>query len=100
MQDLAFFQFGVERVASLINATLSLAVNVDLRQYIFMAITATWVFVCLVDQRLDRAFAVSDDMGRNTLEKVRDCLLHGEPEIVWQPEFDRAKEVLERSLLR
>jgi quinolinate synthase len=39
-------------------------------------------------------------MGRNTLEKVRDCLLNGEPEIVWQPEFDRAKEVLERSLLR
>ena len=38
-------------------------------------------------------------MGRNTLEKVRDCLLHGEPEITWQPEFDRAKEVLERSLL-
>jgi quinolinate synthase len=39
-------------------------------------------------------------MGRNTLEKVRDCLLNGEPEITWQPEFDRAKEVLERSLLR
>ena len=39
-------------------------------------------------------------MGRNTLEKVRDCLLHGEPEIVWHPTFDRAKEVLERSLLR
>ena len=39
-------------------------------------------------------------MGRNTLEKVRDCLLHGKPEITWQPEFDRAKVVLERSLLR
>ncbi len=39
-------------------------------------------------------------MGRNTLEKVRDCLLNGAPEITWQPEFDRAKEVLERSLLR
>jgi quinolinate synthase len=38
-------------------------------------------------------------MGRNTLEKVRDCLINGKPEIVWQPEFDRAKEVLERSLL-
>src|SRR6266404_1525008 len=36
-------------------------------------------------------------MGRNTLEKLRDCLLHGAPEVVWQPEFDRAKEVLERS---
>ena len=39
-------------------------------------------------------------MGRNTLEKIRDCLLHGEPEITWEPTFDRAKEVLERSLLR
>src|SRR5262245_59137800 len=39
-------------------------------------------------------------MGRNTLEKLRDCLLHGAPEVVWQPEFDRAKEVLERSLLK
>jgi quinolinate synthase len=39
-------------------------------------------------------------MGRNTLEKVRDCLLHGRPEIAWAPEFDRAKEVLQRSLLQ
>ena len=39
-------------------------------------------------------------MGRNTLEKIRDCLVSGEPEIVWEPTFDRAKEVLERSLLR
>jgi quinolinate synthase len=38
-------------------------------------------------------------MARNTLEKVRDCMLNGQPEIVWQPEFDRAKEVLARSLL-
>ncbi len=38
-------------------------------------------------------------MGLNTLEKVRDCLIRGEPEIHWQPEFERAKEVLERSLL-
>jgi quinolinate synthase len=38
-------------------------------------------------------------MGRNTLEKLRDCLLNGTPEITWQPEFDRAREVLERSLL-
>jgi quinolinate synthase len=38
-------------------------------------------------------------MGRNTLEKVRDCLLYGRPEIEWQPEFDRAREVLQRSLL-
>jgi quinolinate synthase len=39
-------------------------------------------------------------MGKNTLEKVRDCLLHGRPEIAWAPEFDRAKEVLQRSLLQ
>jgi quinolinate synthase len=39
-------------------------------------------------------------MARNTLEKIRDCLATGQPEITWQPEFDRAKEVLERSLLR
>jgi quinolinate synthase len=38
-------------------------------------------------------------MARNTLEKLRDCLKNGEPEIHWQPEFDKAKEVLQRSLL-
>jgi quinolinate synthase len=38
-------------------------------------------------------------MARNTLEKVRDCMLNGAPEITWQPEFDKAREVLERSLL-
>jgi quinolinate synthase len=38
-------------------------------------------------------------MARNTLEKVRDCMKNGSPEIGWQPEFDRAKEVLTRSLL-
>lgn len=38
-------------------------------------------------------------MARNTLEKIRDCLVRGEPEITWQPEFDRAREVLVRSLL-
>ena len=38
-------------------------------------------------------------MARNTLEKVRDCMRDGKPEILWQPEFDRAKEVLTRSLL-
>jgi quinolinate synthase len=38
-------------------------------------------------------------MARNTLEKVRDCLVLGRPEITWQPEFDRAREVLRRSLL-
>ena len=39
-------------------------------------------------------------MARNTLEKLRDCLANGSPEITWQPEFDRAREVLERSLLQ
>jgi len=38
-------------------------------------------------------------MARNTLEKLRDCMANGSPEITWQPEFDRAKEVLVRSLL-
>src|SRR5438477_10576091 len=38
-------------------------------------------------------------MARNTLEKVRDCMKYGKPEITWQPEFDEAKAVLERSLL-
>ena len=38
-------------------------------------------------------------MARNTLEKLRDCLLHGEPEIQWQPEFAKAREVVQRSLL-
>ena len=38
-------------------------------------------------------------MARNTLEKLRDCLVSGQPEISWQPEFARAREVLERSLL-
>jgi quinolinate synthase len=38
-------------------------------------------------------------MARNTLEKIRDCMKHGTPEILWQPEFDRAKDVLARSLL-
>jgi quinolinate synthase len=38
-------------------------------------------------------------MARNTLEKVRDCMKNGSPEIHWQPEFDRAREVLTKSLL-
>jgi quinolinate synthase len=38
-------------------------------------------------------------MARNTLEKVRDCLLHGSPEIAWQDDFAKAREVLQRSLL-
>jgi quinolinate synthase len=38
-------------------------------------------------------------MARNTLEKLRDCLATGQPEITWQPEFERAAEVLRRSLL-
>ena len=38
-------------------------------------------------------------MARNTLEKLRDCLDQGRPEITWQPEFARAREVVQRSLL-
>ncbi len=38
-------------------------------------------------------------MARNTLQKVRDCLKSGEPEIHWQPYFDKAKHVIERSFL-
>jgi len=39
-------------------------------------------------------------MARNTLQKVRDCLRDGRPEITWQPYFEKAREVLERSLLK
>ena len=38
-------------------------------------------------------------MARNTLEKLRDCLARGGPEIAWQPAFATAAEVLRRSLL-
>lgn len=38
-------------------------------------------------------------MARNTLAKVRDCLRDGKPEIPWAPEFAKAREVVERSLL-
>jgi quinolinate synthase len=39
-------------------------------------------------------------MAKNTLEKLRDCLATGVPEITWQPEFERARVVLERSFLK
>jgi quinolinate synthase len=39
-------------------------------------------------------------MAQNTLEKLRDCLANGQPEIAWNPDFGRAREVLERSLLK
>lgn len=38
-------------------------------------------------------------MARNTLQKVRDCLKTGRPEITWQPYFEQARDVLQRSLL-
>jgi quinolinate synthase len=38
-------------------------------------------------------------MARNTLETLRDCLANGYPEITWQPAFERARAVLQRSLL-
>jgi quinolinate synthase len=36
-------------------------------------------------------------MARNTLEKLRDCLATGKPEIAWQPEFEKARVVVRRS---
>ena len=39
-------------------------------------------------------------MARNTLAKIRDCLENGKPEVMWQPEFEKARHVLERSFLR
>ena len=38
-------------------------------------------------------------MALNTLEKLRDCLVTGGPEIAWQPEFGKAREVVQKSLL-
>jgi quinolinate synthase len=38
-------------------------------------------------------------MAQNTLEKLRDCMVNGTPEISWQPEFAQARTVVERSLL-
>lgn len=38
-------------------------------------------------------------MARNTLRKVRDCLQTGQPEILWQPYYDKAQAVLRKSLL-
>jgi quinolinate synthase len=38
-------------------------------------------------------------MAKNTLQKLRNCLRDGKPEIEWQPYFDSAKDVLTRSLL-
>ena len=39
-------------------------------------------------------------MALNTLQRVRDCLRSGGPEIEWQPYFDEAKSVVEKSLLQ
>ncbi|WP_437187545.1 quinolinate synthase NadA [Planctomicrobium sp. SH668] len=39
-------------------------------------------------------------MARNTLQKVRDCLKNGSPEIFWQDYFAQAQDVLKRSLLQ
>lgn len=38
-------------------------------------------------------------MARNTLAAVRNCLKTGQPEIAWQPYFDKAQAVLKKSLL-
>ena len=39
-------------------------------------------------------------MALNTLQQVRDCLKFSSPEIVWQPYFSQAQDVLKRSLLQ
>lgn len=39
-------------------------------------------------------------MARNTLAKLRDCLKTAAPEISWRPEFDKARRVLQKSLLQ
>ncbi|MCP4782533.1 MAG: quinolinate synthase NadA [Fuerstiella sp.] len=39
-------------------------------------------------------------MARNTLQKVRDCLKNESPEIEWQDYFQKARDVLDRSLLQ
>jgi quinolinate synthase len=39
-------------------------------------------------------------MSRNTLQKVRDCLRDGSPEIEWRDYFQKARAVLDRSLLK
>lgn len=39
-------------------------------------------------------------MALNTLEKVRDCMKTLSPEITWQPYFDKAGEILRKSLLQ
>jgi quinolinate synthase len=38
-------------------------------------------------------------MARNTLEKLRDCMANGRPEIAWAPEFDKARAIVQKSLL-
>ncbi|MAG92185.1 MAG: quinolinate synthase [Planctomycetaceae bacterium] len=39
-------------------------------------------------------------MALNTLQAVRDCLKNESPEIKWQPYFDAAKAIVEKSLLQ
>lgn len=39
-------------------------------------------------------------MERNTLQKVRNCLRDGQPEIIWQDYYEAARAVLEKSLLQ
>ncbi|QGJ69120.1 Quinolinate synthase A [Planctomycetales bacterium 10988] len=38
-------------------------------------------------------------MARNTLDKLKHCLETGSPEITWQPHFEQAQKVLQKSLL-
>src|SRR5580765_2377305 len=65
MQDLAFRQNAVEFVSGLADTTHRLAVDIDLRQHIFVAIAASWIGIRLVDQLLDRVFAIPNNMSRD-----------------------------------
>ena len=39
-------------------------------------------------------------MALNTLQKVRNCLRDGTPEVIWQDYFEKAQAVLQKSLLK
>ena len=42
-------------------------IDANFGQYIFMAIASTWIFICFIDQLLNRLFSITYNIGRNTL---------------------------------
>src|SRR5690349_1917315 len=52
-------------MTGLLDASHRLAVDRDLREDLLVAVTTSWVSVRLIDQLLDGAFAVTDNMGRH-----------------------------------